>query len=102
MEKGISPRRYTDLEKQELIQQWRESGKSKAAFCKERSIGYYAFNDWVMRRIRKKKATSSSFIPLQVKSSLPEDFATLTLKNGSTVSLHQRVEAIYLLTLLKA
>jgi transposase-like protein len=102
MEKGIAPRRYTDLEKQELIQQWKESGKSKAAFCKERSIGYYTFNDWVKRRIGKNKTTSSSFISLQVKSSLPSDFATLTLKNGSTVSLHQRVEANYLMTLLKA
>lgn len=35
MEEKAQPYRYTDLEKQELIEQWRQSGKSKASFAKK-------------------------------------------------------------------
>jgi transposase-like protein len=101
MEKGISPRRYSDLEKQELIEQWKQSGKSKAGFCKERMVSYYSFNDWLRVRNRK-KSTQPSFVPLEIKASNESNFATLTLKNRFVVILHERVEPAYLLALLKA
>lgn len=102
MEKGITTQRYSDIEREELIEQWKESGKSKAAFCKASSISYYSFNDWIRRRNEKGKKVKPSFVPLEIKTTSESNFATLILKNGITVNLHQRVDSIYLIALLKA
>lgn len=101
MEKPLS-RHYSDLEKQELIDQWNQSGKSKISFCKEQGLNYHSFNDWVRRRNRRKKSGKSSSVPLSIAATAGSNFATLTLKSGTRVILHQPVEAVYLLALLKS
>jgi len=102
MEKGVSLRRYTDLEKEELMDQWKQSGKSKVAFCKERSIGYYSFCSWVKRRTDKSK-NGLPFVPVQIKPAYSESiFARVVLKNGTTINLHHPVESTYLIALLKS
>lgn len=101
MEK-TQPHRYTDLERQEFIEQWKQSGKNKAAFCKERSLSYYSFNDWVRQRNRKSERSKSAFIPLKVKNPESSIFTQLILKNGITVNIYHQVEASYLAALIRA
>ena len=101
METISIPHRYTDLEKQELIEQWRQSGKSKATFCKESSVSYHSFNDWIRRRDRKKEKSKPSFVPLKIKNPESAIFTQLILKNGTTVNIYQQVEASYLAALIK-
>jgi len=93
-------RRYTDLEKQELIEQWKQSGKNKFAFCKENSLSYFSFCDWVRKRKRGPK-TKPSFVAVSVKGNSEKPFAELSLKNGIQITLHQAVDAAFLSALLK-
>jgi hypothetical protein len=102
MEKSTTARRYTELEREELIEQWKQSGKSKTVFCKERSVSYYSFNDWIKRRNKKVKNGKPSFVPLKIKPSSQTNFATLISSNGLTLNFHQPVESSYLIALLKA
>lgn len=95
-----SPRRYTDLEKQELIEQWKQSGMNKISFCKSRAISYYTFVDWTGKRERKQK-TKSSFIPVKIKNESAAPFAQIILKNGTNIIIHQQVEVSYLSALIK-
>lgn len=82
--------RYSDLEKQEFIEQWKQSGKNKSAFCKERGLGYFSFCEWIRG---KKKIRSSqikpSFIPVRVKNSGEKLFAQIILKNEIIVNIYQ-------------
>lgn len=94
--------RYSDLEKEELIEQWKQSGKNKSIFCKEQGVSYYSFNDWIKRRDKKKQKAKTSFVSLKIKNSQEPIFTQLVLKNGITVNIFHRVEANYLATLLKA
>jgi transposase-like protein len=102
MEKNTTARSYTDLEREELIEQWKQSGQSKAAFCKELSVSYCSFNDWIKRKHKKEKSGKPSFVPLKIKTSSQTNFATLISRSGLTVNLHQPVASSYLLALLKA
>jgi transposase-like protein len=92
-------RQYTDLEKQQLIEQWKNSGKNKTDFCKENSLNYYSFCDWIRKR-KKRSAKNSSFVPVHVRQSSSKPFAELTI-NGTSLVLHHPVEAAYLQALLK-
>lgn len=103
METASQRRRYTDLEKQELIAQWKASGKAKSTFCKEKGIGYFTFCDWVGGRKRKPSVKpKGSFLPVEIKGSAEQLFTQLILKNGTTVNIYQPVEAAYLAVLLKS
>lgn len=92
--------RYTDLEKQELIEQWKQSGLSKILFCKNKNVNYYTFVDWTGKRDRKQK-TRSLFIPVKVNSNNNSPFAQIVLKNGTSITIHQQVDPSYLSALLK-
>lgn len=103
MEKEESLRRYTELEKEELMEQWKQSGKSKAVFCKEQSVGYYSFCAWVKRRKDKALKGKSSFVPVQIKATHPEGiFVKVVLKNGTTLSFYHYVESYYLAVLFRS
>jgi len=101
MDTTSAPSRYSDLEKQEFIEQWKQSGKNKSSFCKERFLSYHSFNDWIRRRNRKKEKPKTSFVPLKIKNYEESIFTQLLLKNGTAVNIFQYVEASYLVTLLK-
>lgn len=94
--------RYSDLEKQEFIEQWKQSGKSKMAFCKEIGIGYYSLIDWVKQKNKKAEKPKSSFTQLRIKDSTDSIFAQINLKNGSTINLYQSVDPSFISTILKA
>ena len=102
METPTLPVRYTDLEQQRFIDQWKQSGKSKASFCREYELSYFSFNDWIKRRYKKEQKQKSSFVPLELKNSDESVFIQLILKNGATVNIYHRVDATYLATLINA
>lgn len=102
MEIPSSSQRYTDLEKQELIEQWKSSGRSKLSFCREHRVGYYSFCHWIQGKKKKEVKTKNSFVSLKIKNSDESVFTQLILKNGTTVNIFKPVDASYLVTLLKA
>ncbi len=101
METTTLSRRYSDLERQELIAQWKQSGKSKVTFCKERELSYYSFNDWIKRGNKKSIKQKSSFVPITIKNSEGSIFAQLILKNGTSVNIYKQVDVNYLTALIK-
>jgi transposase-like protein len=94
--------RYSDNEKQTFIEQWKQSGKTKVAFCKEKGIGYCTFNGWVKREKKKIEKSKSSFVALRIKNSAESIFAQIILKNGTTVNIYQAVDSSFVSALLKA
>lgn len=94
------PRRYTDLERQELIDQWKQSGKNKTEFCKENSLSYFSFCDWIRKRKRVPK-TKSSFIPVKIKPNSEKPFAEISLKSGTVITLYKEVNVAFLSCLVK-
>ena len=101
------PHRYTDQERQDFIAQWQQSGKNKMVFCKEHSLSYYSFNDWIKRRNKKSKPKPSQscrqagFLPVKVKSNPDKPFAELVLRNGTAINLFHAVDANYICQLIK-
>lgn len=95
--------RYTALEKQNFLEEWKLSGKNKAAFCKDQQISYHSFNHWLKQGQKTVGKEKSSFIPVVVKSSNPHSiFSQIILKNGATVNIYQPVDSSFLRDILKA
>lgn len=88
------------------IDQWKTSGLSQKAFCLQYEIRYYVFHYWYKRyREAQQHQTldsvsahkGSSFIPLQINSSLPTaSHAELIYPDGRRLLFHQPVEALFL------
>jgi len=51
-------KRYTPAERRSLIQRYKKSGLSQAAFCRENNIVATTFTNWVNQAVKKKSATS--------------------------------------------
>jgi hypothetical protein len=96
------PHRYSDLEKQELIEQWKQSGKTKTLFCKEHDLSYFSFCIWSNGKKKSSSKSKNSFVPLKLKLPAEAIFCQLILKNGTTVNLYHPVDANYLACVLKA
>ena len=97
-----SKKTFTDSQKQALIQEWRESGKTKLDFCKERDLKYFTFVNWSSDKKKTNKPVSASpFIPVKVSQNSDALFAQLKLRNGAVVNIYGPVEAAYLSALVK-
>lgn len=97
--------KFTTRTKEEidsLVEQWRQSGKNKMAFCRERNINYQTFIGWTTPKKSHHKKTSS-FIPLSIAAGQERQniFATIYFRNGSCVCFHQNVSAEYFQSLLR-
>ena len=97
-----SHRHYTDLEREELIEQWKQSGKNKLAFCKEREIGYFSFNSWIKGKKKKAMKVKSGFVSVKVKNQGENISAKFILKSGTIVNVYQALDADFISALLKA
>ncbi len=95
-----TPRKFTNEQREELIQRWKDSGKGKKKFADEHGIKYMTFIDWVRKRQGKRslEVPSQHFIPLEVPAS--SIFAALTL-GGKQIIFYQFVPAEYLKTILR-
>ena len=60
--------RYSSEEKQQIIGQWKQSGMSRLAFCRQHNMSYYTLMYWTKKKRVGNKKVASGFIPLEVKS----------------------------------
>lgn len=83
-----------------LIEQWKTSGLSQKAFCQQFEVRYCVFHYWykLYRDIpNTSTGSTSSFIPLQINSSLPIAAHTeLIYPDGRRLLFHQPVDANFL------
>jgi len=87
-----------------LIEQWKSSGLSQIAFCRQVEVRYCVFHYWY-KRYREAPIcaanTASSFIALHINSSLPAAaHAELVYPDGRRLLFHQPVDAIFLKTVI--
>jgi len=91
--------RHTKEEINSLVELWRQSGKNKTEFCRERKINYSSFIGWTtLKKTHHKK--SASFIPIELNDS-QKLFAEIHFKNGSRVCFYQPIGADYLQSLFR-
>ena len=104
MESTKPVRRYTDLEKAELIEQWKQSGKSRGKFCAEQGISHHSLNSWIYKNKRRKPSLKpgSSFVPLKVNSQEGSIFIQMILNNGVKINVFKQVEASFIAALIKS
>jgi len=101
------PQRRSKQEVQALIEQWKQSGKSKALFCLENNLNYQTFFGWVKPKKKKHSvkdqqfSKSSGFVALKVKPDTEQLFAELNFPGGIKLSLHQTVPVAYLKELIR-
>ena len=48
-------RRYSAEQKQQLIEQWKQSGLSRQTFCRQHAVGYYTMLYWTKKKRNQKK-----------------------------------------------
>lgn len=94
---------YSPEEKQQLIWQWKQSGLSRQAFCRQNNLNYHTLINWTGKKGSGRKIGSAepdSFIPLQVKPSAEKIFAQI--ESGSKrIHLYYPVPASFLKQLLR-
>ncbi|CAN5132981.1 hypothetical protein BH09BAC5_BH09BAC5_07840 [soil metagenome] len=87
-------------EKAQLVEQWKQSGKTNKAFALEHNLCYQSFIGWFYLG-KEKNANDNSFVALQVKDEHTGIFAKIVLKNGSSICFHERVGVEYFQFLLR-
>ncbi len=91
--------RYSAEERQQFIEQWKQSGISRQAFCRQNNLSYYSLIYWTKKKRHKNKFLSSEFIPLKVKPDAERIFAQIEAA-GKRLQLYQPVTAHFLKQLL--
>ncbi len=107
MQKDVKERRQMFL----MIEQWKASGQSQMAYCKEVGMSYHIFHYWYkVYRDEHNKNThpTAAFIELQVSATQQTTTMVLTTTNvelllpdGKRLLFHGSVEASFLRSLLQ-
>lgn len=90
----------TRAQKEEIILQWQQSGKSRKEFCAEHGISYNSLVGWCKQFRDQKKATGFA----EIKLSEPTEsglFAQVHLPGGIKIDFYQKVPADYFQSLLR-
>lgn len=103
-----SPARYSAEEKQQIIGQWKRSGLSRQAFCRQEQLSYYTLLNWTKKKHTGSKTVTSEFIPLSINPGT-EQFGFAHCKQifaqietpGKRIQLYQPVTAYFLKQLLR-
>lgn len=96
-------RRYSAEEKQQLIEEWKQSRLSRQAFCRQNNLNYYTLINWTSKKRSEGKpnnAEPDNFIPLQVKPGAEKIFAQIESGN-KRLHLYYAVPASFLKQLLR-
>lgn len=106
MENNLPNPKRTREEIQQLIEQWKQSGQSKKAFCRDQGLNYMTFIGWGYNHKKKKVKTgilkeSTDFVPLKIKKENHQVFAEVLLKQGVSVLIYQNVTAEYIRNLIR-
>jgi hypothetical protein len=88
----------TREQKEELILQWQQSGKSRKEFCQEQGITYNSLVGWC-KQFKDQKA-STGFSEVKVKSD-PGLFAQLNLPGGIRIDFFHSVPVEYFQSLIR-
>lgn len=91
----MSPARYSPEQKQQIIEQWKQSGLSRRAFCLQQKFCYYTLIHWTKEKRIRKKVVASDFIPVDVKKDTEQVFAQIEIQ-GKRIQLFQPVTAHFL------
>lgn len=99
-----SRRRYSPEEKQQIIEQWKQSGLSRQAYCQENNLSYFTLihraNKKRTRWKAQKNRVASEFIPIKIKTGTEQVFAQIEIGN-KLIRLCQPVTANFLKQLLR-
>ena len=79
-------------EKEELLSQWKQSGKSRKEFCQEQGINYGTFVTWPHEYNRKVKA---GFKEVKLVQPAPSLFAQVYFPSGIRVDIFQQFSSDY-------
>jgi hypothetical protein len=107
-EATISLRGHSAKEKQQLIESWKQSGKSRMDFCKERGINYHTFISWINPKKQKKLPkvkpvkVSSGFSEVKLTSPVTGNLFAQIVIEKTQVNLFHPVSADFLKRLLGA
>jgi len=84
-------------EKQLMLDEWKASGQSKAAYCQERNIAYHSFFYWQKKLSKPGRSSKKKFIKLSgVAKSFPSALAEVVYPNGTRILFHSLAD-VYLL-----
>ena len=97
---GTKTSNYSAEQRSQLLNQWKQSGKTKKAFCEEHSLKYHTFVCWKEKSAVNSVEQKTSFLPLAIKDE-QSTFAQLILPGGTVLNICQPVDASYLSALLK-
>ncbi len=86
-------------QKEELILQWQQSGKSRKEFCEEHQISYNSLVGWCKQFKDQKTASGFAEVKLNHSSSL---FAQVHLPGGIKIDFYQPIPADFIRSFLKA
>jgi hypothetical protein len=88
----------TRKQKEEIIQQWQQSGKSRKEFCEEHQINYNSLVGWCKQF--KEQKTTPGFTEVKLKEATGL-FAQIHLPSGIRIDFFQSVPSAYFQSLLK-
>ncbi len=90
----------TREQKEEIILQWQQSGKSRKEFCQEQGISYNSLVGWCKQF--RDQAEIRGFTEVKVNETTQAGlFARLHLPDGITIDLYQSVPAHYFQSLIR-
>ena len=89
----------TREQKEELILQWQQSGKSRKEFCQEHGITYNSLVGWCKQFKDQKASSGFTEVKLNQVSSL---FAQVHLPGGVKIDFYQAIPADFIRSFLKA
>lgn len=91
--------RYSSKEKQQVIEQWKQSGLNRAAYCRANNLSYHTLIHWTRKPRKRKRSESSEFLPIKIKSDTETVFAQVET-GGKRIQLYHPVTAGFLKQLL--
>jgi len=83
------PKKYSETEYIKFCEDWKDSGKTKKSFCKERNISESALRSWLKKYGDQDSTKESSikFLPIETSDSKPQShIVEITLPNGVMLS----------------
>jgi hypothetical protein len=89
----------TREQKQEIILQWQQSGKSRKEFCQEQGITYNSLVGWCKQFKDQKESSGFTEVKLNQDSSL---FAQIHLPGGIKIDFYQPIPADFIRSFIKS
>src|SRR5689334_2459419 len=89
----------TREQKQEIILQWQQSGKSRKEFCEENGIGYNSLVGWCKQFKDHKTTSGFTEVKLNPESAL---FAQVHLPGGIKIDFYHPISADFIRSFLKS